>query len=96
MLPPSGRFTRPALDGDFLLRAAGGGITPVISIPVGAHCGNRLAIQSYANRDEKSVIFAAELRELAARYADRLTVPLAGVGTGLPTRAQLGGFWRNW
>jgi len=50
----------------------------------------------YANRDERSVIFAAELRELAARYAGRLTVLhwLESV-QGLPTRAQLTGFART-
>ena len=50
-------------------------------------------ILCYANRDERSVIFAAELRDLAARHADRLTVLhwLESV-QGLPTRAQLGGF----
>ena len=76
VLPPSGRFTPASLDGDFLLWAAGSGITPVISILKSVlTAGTGRAIpQCYANRDEKSVIFAAELRELAARYADRLTV----------------------
>ncbi|HMZ14188.1 MAG TPA: ferredoxin--NADP reductase [Mycobacterium sp.] len=94
VLPPSGRFTPASLDGDFLLWAAGSGITPVISILKSVlTAGTGRAILCYANRDEKSVIFAAELRELAARYADRLTVLhwLESV-QGLPTRAQLGGF----
>jgi 3-ketosteroid 9alpha-monooxygenase subunit B len=44
----------------------------------------------YANRDEKSVIFAGALRELAAKYPDRLTVVhwLETV-QGLPTAAAL-------
>jgi 3-ketosteroid 9alpha-monooxygenase subunit B len=46
----------------------------------------------YANRDEKSVIFASALRELAAKYPDRLTVVhwLETV-QGLPTAVALGG-----
>ncbi len=94
VLPPSGRFSPASLDGDFLLWAAGSGITPVISILKSVlTAGTGRVILCYANRDEKSVIFAAELRDLAARYADRLTVLhwLESV-QGLPTRAQLGGF----
>lgn len=94
VLPPSGVFTPASLDGDFLLWAAGSGITPVMSILKSVlAAGTGRVILCYANRDERSVIFAAELRELAARYAGRLTVLhwLESV-QGLPTRAQLGGF----
>ncbi len=94
VLPPSGRFTPVNLDGDFLLWAAGSGITPVISILKSVlTAGTGRVILCYANRDERSVIFAAELRALAARHADRLTVLhwLESV-QGLPTRAHLGGF----
>lgn len=44
----------------------------------------------YANRDEKSVIFARELRELTARHSDRLSVThwLESV-QGMPTAAHL-------
>ncbi|MCV7285497.1 ferredoxin--NADP reductase [Mycolicibacterium wolinskyi] len=97
VLPPSGVFTPASLDGDFLLWAAGSGITPVMSILKSVlAAGTGRVILCYANRDERSVIFAAELRELAARYAGRLTVLhwLESV-QGLPTRAQLGGFARN-
>lgn len=96
VLPPSGRFTPGSFDGDFLLWAAGSGITPVISILKSVlTTGSGRVILCYANRDEKSVIFAAELRDLAARYAERLTVLhwLESV-QGLPTRAQLSGFAR--
>lgn len=94
VLPPSGAFTPGNLDEDFLLWAAGSGITPVISIlksVLGAGTGR--VVLCYANRDERSVIFAEELRELAARYAGRLTVLhwLESV-QGLPTRAQMSGF----
>jgi 3-ketosteroid 9alpha-monooxygenase subunit B len=44
----------------------------------------------YANRDERSVIFSSEIRDLVARFPDRLAVThwLESV-QGLPTRAQL-------
>jgi len=91
VLPPSGVFTPSSLDDDLLLFAAGSGITPVISILKSAltqGCGRVTLI--YANRDEKSVIFARELRELTAEYSDRLSVThwLESV-QGLPTVAQL-------
>lgn len=95
-LPPSGVFTPRALDGDFLLWAAGSGITPIMSILKSALvAGSGRVVLCYANRDEASVIFAAELRELAARYAGRLTVLhwLESV-QGLPTTTQLSLFAR--
>jgi 3-ketosteroid 9alpha-monooxygenase subunit B len=74
-LPPAGTFCPDTLDGDFLLFAAGSGITPVISILKSALAqgGGRIVL-SYANRDERSVIFDAELRRLAAAAGDRLAV----------------------
>ncbi len=96
VLPPSGLFTPEDLDADFLLWAAGSGVTPVMSILKSVLAGGTgRVVLCYANRDDRSVIFAAELRELAARYAGRLTVLhwLESV-QGLPTRAQLGGFAR--
>jgi 3-ketosteroid 9alpha-monooxygenase subunit B len=95
-LPPSGVFTPRDLDGDFLLWAAGSGITPVMSILKSVLvAGTGRVVLCYANRDEASVIFAAELRELAARYAGRLTVLhwLESI-QGLPTLAQLDNFAR--
>ncbi|MFN6552724.1 2Fe-2S iron-sulfur cluster-binding protein [Mycolicibacterium septicum] len=94
VLPPSGLFTPASLDADFLLWAAGSGITPVMSILKSVlSAGTGRVVLCYANRDERSVIFAGELRELAARYAGRLTVLhwLESI-QGLPTRAQLSGF----
>lgn len=94
VLPPSGVFTPTSLDGDFLLWAAGSGITPVMSILKSVLvAGTGRVILCYANRDEKSVIFAAELREFAARYAGRITVLhwLESI-QGLPTHAQLSAF----
>jgi 3-ketosteroid 9alpha-monooxygenase subunit B len=51
----------------------------------------------YANRDEKSVIFASTLRDLAAKYGDRLTVVhwLETV-QGLPRAVALGGLVRQY
>lgn len=95
-LPPSGLFTPPDLDGDFLLWAAGSGVTPVMSILKSVlTAGTGRVVLCYANRDEASVIFAAELRELAARYAGRFTVLhwLESI-QGLPSLAQLGNFAR--
>jgi 3-ketosteroid 9alpha-monooxygenase subunit B len=94
VLPPSGLFTPSSLDAEFLLWAAGSGITPVSSILKSVlAAGTGRVVLCYANRDESSVIFAAELRTLATRYAGRLTV-LHWLESlqGLPTRAQLSGF----
>ncbi|OYN74939.1 ferredoxin--NADP reductase [Mycolicibacterium sphagni] len=94
VLPPAGVFTPADLDADFLLWAAGSGITPVMSILKSVlAAGTGRVVLCYANRDEQSVIFAAELRHLAARYAGRLTV-LHWLESlqGLPTRAQVSGF----
>ncbi|MGE2713133.1 2Fe-2S iron-sulfur cluster-binding protein [Mycolicibacterium litorale] len=90
-LPPSGLFTPADLDRDLALWAGGSGITPVMSILKSALAvGSGQIALVYANRDERSVIFAAELRELAARHADRLSVVhwLESV-QGLPRQDQL-------
>ncbi|TQK27286.1 ferredoxin--NADP reductase [Arthrobacter sp. SLBN-53] len=95
-LPPSGIFTPRDLDGDFVLWAAGSGITPVMSILKSVLvAGTGRVVLCYANRDEASVIFAAELRALAARHAGRLTVMhwLESI-QGLPTLTQLNNFAR--
>ena len=53
--------------------------------------GGGQVVLVYANRDENSVIFGGALRELAAKYPDRLTVVhwLESV-QGLPTRGRAG------
>jgi 3-ketosteroid 9alpha-monooxygenase subunit B len=91
VLPPSGIFTPKDFDADLLLFAGGSGITPVMSIVRTAlEKGSGRVVLLYANRDEGSVIFAAELTELAGKYADRLTVVhwLESV-QGLPTTTNL-------
>lgn len=73
--PPSGRFVPRDLDANLLLLSGGSGITPVMSI-LRAALGQgegRVALV-YANRDEDSVIFADDLRDLQKRYGDRLMV----------------------
>jgi 3-ketosteroid 9alpha-monooxygenase subunit B len=75
VLAPSGTFVPKTLDDDFLLIAAGSGITPMLAICKSALSqGSGRVTLLYANRDERSVIFGTALRELAAKYPDRLTV----------------------
>ncbi|HEX4705315.1 MAG TPA: ferredoxin--NADP reductase [Pseudonocardiaceae bacterium] len=75
VLPPGGVFSPKSLDEDFLCFAAGSGITPVMSIVKSAlAAGSGRVVLVYANRDERSVIFRAELAELVAAQPERLTV----------------------
>jgi len=90
-LPPAGVFTPRSFDADLLLFAAGSGITPVVSIVKSALAmGSGRVVLVYANRDDRSVIFAAELAALAARHPERFVVLhwLESV-QGLPTAAGL-------
>jgi 3-ketosteroid 9alpha-monooxygenase subunit B len=75
VMAPAGTFVPQVLDLDFLLFAAGSGITPVMSILKSVLAAGRgRVVLVYANRDERSVIFAAALRELVAGAGGRLTV----------------------
>ncbi|MEO8816423.1 MAG: ferredoxin--NADP reductase [Mycobacterium sp.] len=75
VLAPSGTFVPKTLDTDFLLMAAGSGITPMMAICKSALAeGSGKVVLLYANRDEHSVIFGPALRELIVKYPDRLTV----------------------
>ncbi len=97
VLPPAGLFTPASLDTDLLLFAGGSGITPVLSILKSALAqGSGHCTLVYANRDESSVIFAAELAELAAAHPDRLQVLhwLESV-QGLPSVPQLSALVRH-
>ena len=91
VLAPSGTFVPKNLDTDFLLLAAGSGITPMMAIVKSALSqGAGQVVLFYANRDEKSVIFAAALRELAAKYPDRFTaVHWIETVQGLPSTTAL-------
>ena len=94
VLPPSGIFTPASLDADLLLFAGGSGVTPIMSITRTAlDQGSGRIVVFYANRDERSVIFASELSRLAAEHPDRLQVVhwLESV-QGLPTGEQLRSF----
>lgn len=94
VLPPSGIFTPASLSADLLLFAGGSGITPIISITRTAlQQGTGRVVLFYANRDESSVIFAAELTRLAAAHPDRLVVVhwLESV-QGLPSQDQMKAF----
>lgn len=91
VLAPSGTFVPKTLDDDFLLLAAGSGITPIMSICKSALSeGSGRVTLVYANRDDRSVIFRDALRELATKYPDRLTVVhwLESL-QGLPSAAAL-------
>ena len=75
VLPPAGTFCPGSLSGDFLLFAAGSGITPVMSILKSAlAAGGGRVVLVYANRDEGSVIFGSLLRRLAFDSGGRLVV----------------------
>jgi len=89
VLRPAGTFTPASLDADFLLIAAGSGVTPVLSILKSALAKGRGKITLfYANQDEQSVIFAEELRRLVAEHPDRLSVVHWLVSVqGMPTAA---------
>ncbi|TYB45290.1 ferredoxin--NADP reductase [Actinomadura chibensis] len=91
VLRPAGTFTPSSLDEDLLLVAGGSGITPVMSILKSCLAGGRGRVALlYANRDERSVIFASELRALTERHPDRLTVVhLLESVQGLPTSAAV-------
>jgi 3-ketosteroid 9alpha-monooxygenase subunit B len=96
LLPPAGTFCPPSLEGDFLLFAAGSGITPVMSIVKSALAAGRgRVVLIYANRDERSVIFASLLSKLAADSGGRLVVVhwLDSL-LGLPSAAALAGLAR--
>ncbi|MGH3288802.1 MAG: 2Fe-2S iron-sulfur cluster-binding protein [Streptosporangiaceae bacterium] len=75
VLPPAGTFCPSSLHGDFLLFAAGSGITPVMSILKSALAvGRGRVVLVYANRDEGSVIFGPSLRRLFLDSGGRLVV----------------------
>ena len=76
VLPPEGRFVLSTHHQDELVLFGGGsGITPVISLLKSALATTRRPIRLvYANRDERSIIFRAELEQLVARHADRVQI----------------------
>lgn len=92
MLQPSGMFVPKDLNKDLLLIAAGSGVTPVMSILKSALLqGTGKITLIYANRDETSVIFADQLRELTDKHPDRLSV-IHWIESlqGFPSQATIG------
>jgi 3-ketosteroid 9alpha-monooxygenase subunit B len=90
VLPPAGLFTPGDLDTDLLLFAGGSGITPVMSIAKSAlDQGRGTIVLVYTNRDEKSVIFADELRELARDNPRLLVIHWLDSIQGPPTPAAM-------
>jgi len=90
-LTPAGAFTVRPAETELIFVAAGSGITPVISMIRAVLLQSaRRATLVYANRDRDSVIFDAELSELIAAHADRLTIAhWLESESGLPTEAGL-------
>ncbi|MGH0035012.1 MAG: 2Fe-2S iron-sulfur cluster-binding protein [Myxococcota bacterium] len=75
VMKPAGLFCLEDRSANIVLFGAGSGITPCISIVKTALARtNRRVKLVYANRDSDSIIFAAELAELAARHPDRFEV----------------------
>lgn len=91
VLPPAGVFTPRSLDADLLCVAAGSGITPVMSIVRTALAtGSGRVALVYANRDERSVIFADALAALGREHPDRfVAVHWLESVQGLPSEAAL-------
>ncbi|MDX1464275.1 MAG: ferredoxin--NADP reductase [Halomonas sp.] len=100
VMAPAGLFVPDSLDDDLLLCAGGSGITPVLSILRSVlHQGRGRVRLIYANRDERSVIFARELDALLRAFPERLQVihwldSLQGVPS-VPQLAWLARAWVN-
>ena len=95
---PAGMFTPRSLDGEFLMYAGGSGITPVFSILRSVLLGGKGRVRLvYANRDERSVIFAKALAKLSLEHPTRLQVVhwLDSV-QGFPSQAQLAALAQGW
>tara|TARA_R110002020_G_scaffold34066_33_gene103942 strand:+ start:2887 stop:3963 length:1077 start_codon:yes stop_codon:yes gene_type:complete len=77
VMPPQGRFTAPiGGDHDYLLLAAGSGITPCLSIArsvLAGEPGSSVTLL-YANRNSASVMFRDDLNDLKDRYTTRFTL----------------------
>lgn len=95
---PAGMFTPRHYNNDFLLYAGGSGITPIYSILRTALRGGGGRIRLvYANRDERSIIFARELAQLSRDYPHRFEIIhwLDSV-QGYATQPQLGALSLGW
>lgn len=77
VMPPQGRFLAPIGGAhDYLLIAAGSGITPVLAIAksvLAQEPESRVAL-IYGNRKVRSIMFRADLEALKDRYLERFSV----------------------
>ncbi len=95
---PAGIFTPKSYDGDFLMFGGGSGVTPVLSIIRSVLSNGKGRVRLfYANRDERSVIFAAELAKLSREHPKRLQVIhwLDSV-QGIPSQVQIEAMAQGW
>lgn len=75
ILPPSGHFTAKNLDVDFLFFAGGSGITPVLALIKSALVvGGGAVSLYYANRDAESIMYEAQLAQIAEEFPERFTL----------------------
>jgi len=75
VMPPAGRFLLVDGGAPILLFAGGSGITPVLSLIKSALKTTQRRIRLfYANRDQPSIIFRAELEALLATHPGRIEV----------------------
>ncbi|MGU3293245.1 2Fe-2S iron-sulfur cluster-binding protein [Williamsia sp. M5A3_1d] len=91
IISPTGGFTPREWTRDFVVVAAGSGITPAMSIIKTALLSHDNAVTLvYANRDEHSVIFASAIAELQRAHPSRFVVRhWLESERGLPTVAEL-------
>jgi len=81
LLPPYGNFVPQLNESNakhYVLISAGSGITPIISILKSILSFEKESKVSllYGNRNEESIIFHQELKQLQEKYADRLNLEL--------------------
>jgi 3-ketosteroid 9alpha-monooxygenase subunit B len=75
VVPPVGLFVLNESDRKLVLFAGGSGITPMLSIIKSAlEISQRSMTLIYANRDERSIIFKAELEALQSAHPGRLEI----------------------
>jgi 3-ketosteroid 9alpha-monooxygenase subunit B len=73
--PPAGAFVLRPEDAPLVMFGAGSGITPLISLIKSALLSTSRQVRLlYANRDERSIIFRAELDALARRHPGCLSI----------------------
>lgn len=75
VMPPTGRFHVKATDGQYLMIAAGSGITPVLSIIKHLLFTQTTADVTlvYGNQDRKSIIFFEEIEAIKNKYMQRFS-----------------------